>query len=156
MVPLSLMNLFRLRPLNNSRSFKYTPDPAAVGESNGNDIVYIRYADILLSRAEALNELSGPNAESISLINLVRARAKAPLIILTDFASKETLRDFLLDERAKEFYTEGLRREDLIRHGKFILGGKSRGYNAQDFQVLFPIPQQQIDANNSLKQNPGY
>lgn len=144
------------KPLNDSRSFKYVPDPAAVGESNGNDIVYIRYADILLSRAEALNELSGPNDESITLINQVRSRAGAPLINLVDFTSTESLRDFLLDERAKEFYTEGLRREDLIRHGKFISGGQSRGYNARDFQVLFPIPQQQIDANNSLEQNPGY
>lgn len=142
--------------LNNARSFKYVPDPAAVGEANGNDIVYIRLADILLSRAEALNEKSGPNTESIDLINQVRSRAQAPLKSVSDFSSKESLRDFILAERGREFYTEGLRREDLIRHGKFISSAKTRGYNAKDHQVLFPIPQQQIDANNKLEQNPGY
>lgn len=144
------------KPLDNVRSFKYVPDPTAVGEANGNDIVYIRYADILMSRAEALNEKSGPNTESIDLINQIRARAKAPLESITDFTSKEALRDFILAERGREFYTEGLRREDLIRHGKFIASARERGNNAQDYQVLFPIPQQQIDANNSLEQNQGY
>jgi hypothetical protein len=143
-------------PLNNARSFKYVPDPDAVGESNGNDIVYVRYADILLSRAEALNELNGPNAESISLIKEVRDRAHADEKTLADFGSKDALRDFILDERGREFFTEGLRREDLIRQGKFISGAIARGYNAKPYQILFPIPQQQIDANSSLQQNDGY
>lgn len=143
-------------PLNNARSFKYVPDPNAVGEANGNDIVYLRYADILLSQAEALNETNGVTQQSVDLINLVRIRAGAATLAVSDFASKEALRDFILAERGREFYSEGLRREDLIRHGKYISGARARGYNAQDYQVLFPIPQQQIDANNSLKQNPGY
>lgn len=144
------------KPLNDVRSFKYVPDPNAVGEAMGNDIVYIRYADILLSRAEALNELDGPNQESVDLLNEVRSRAKVALKNVGDFASKESFRDFILDERAKEFFTEGLRREDLIRHGKFISSAQSRGYQAKDYHVLFPIPQQQIDANTTLEQNKGY
>ncbi|MEJ7736813.1 MAG: RagB/SusD family nutrient uptake outer membrane protein [Chitinophagaceae bacterium] len=143
-------------PLNNARSFKYVPDPVAVGEANGNDIVYIRLADILLSRAEALNEKMGPNPESVDLMNMIRTRVKAPLKAVLDFTSKQELRDFLLAERGREFYTEGLRREDLVRHGKFISSAQARGYNAKDYQVLFPVPQQQIDANNKLEQNPGY
>ncbi len=143
-------------PLNRAASFKYVPDPAAVGEFNGNDIVYVRLADILLSRAEALNEKNGPNTESIDLINQVRTRAKAPLKSIADFTTKEELRDFILAERGREFYTEGLRREDLIRHGKFISGAITRGYNAGEHQVLFPIPQQQRDANSNLGQNDGY
>jgi len=144
------------KALNNVRSFKYTPDPNAVGPNNGNDIVYIRYADILLSRAEALNELFGPNAEAVELTNQVRRRVKASEVTQAGFPTKTDLRDFLLAERGREFYTEGLRREDLIRHGKFISGGRTRGWNAKDYQVLYPIPQQQIDANKNLEQNTGY
>lgn len=144
------------KPLDNARSFKYLPDPNAVAENNGNDIVYIRLADILLSRAEALNEMNGPGEEAIGLINQVRKRAKASEISVADYPTKEKLRDFLLQERGREFYSEGLRREDLIRHGKYISGAKERGWNARDHQVLFPIPQQQRDANKNLEQNPGY
>lgn len=143
-------------PLNNVRSFKYWPDPNAVGESNGNDIVYIRYADILLCKAEALNEKQGPNQESIDLINDIRRRAKTDDIVLADFSTKEALRDFILAERGREFFSEGLRREDLIRHGKFISNAIERGKDAKPFHVVFPIPQRQREANNNLGQNPGY
>lgn len=144
-------------PLNNLMSFKYTPDPDAIGESHGNDVPYIRLADIMLTRAEALNELNGPTQESIDLINEIRLRAKASTIQLGDFATKESLRDFILTERAREFYTEGLRREDLIRHGKFIQQALDRGIvNAKPFHVLYPLPQDQIDNNPNLEQNEGY
>ena len=142
--------------LDDVRSFKYWPDPNASGENNGNDIVYIRYADILLCRAEALNELNGPNAESISLINQVRQRAKVADIVLGDYPTKESLRDFILAERGREFFSEGLRREDLIRHGKFISNAIERGKNAKPYHVLYPIPQRQREANPNLAQNPGY
>ena len=142
--------------LDNVRSFKYWPDPDAVGEANGNDIVYIRYADILLCKAEALNEKQGPNQESITLINMIRKRAKTDEISLNDYNSKEALRDFILAERGREFFSEGLRREDLIRHGKFISDAVARGKNAKPFHVLYPIPQRQREANSSLGQNPGY
>lgn len=144
------------KALDDVRSFKYWPDQNAVGEAMGNDIVYIRYADILLSRAEALNELSGPTEEAIALINAVRQRANVSLLTLGSYPSKEELRTFLLAERGREFYSEGLRREDLIRHGKFISLAQTRGYAAKDHQVLYPIPQQQIDANPKLAQNEGY
>lgn len=143
-------------PLDNSRSFKYWPDPNAVGESNGNDIVYVRYADILLCKAEALNELDGPNHESISLINQIRSRANADSISVNNFPTKESLRDFILAERGREFFSEGLRREDLIRHGKFISNAIARGKAAKPYQVVFPIPQRQIEANQNLVQNEGY
>lgn len=142
--------------LDNVRSFKYLPDPDAIGQANGNDIPYLRLSDILLSRAEALNELNGLSMESIDLINQVRQRAQASLIELSDFGSQELLRDFILAERGREFYSEGLRREDLIRHGKFIQQAKDRGIDAKDYQVLYPLPQPQIDNNPRLEQNPGY
>lgn len=142
---------------NNTRSFKYPPDVNAIGNSNGNDIAVIRYADILLSRAEALNELNGPNQESLDLIQKVRTRAGliTPLV-LADY-TKETLRDRILDERGWEFFGEKLRRQDLIRMDKFINSAKSRGIaHAADYHKLFPIPQTEINANSLCVQNPGY
>ncbi len=143
-------------PLDDVRSFKYVPDPNAQGNFHGNDIPYVRLADIILARAEALNETNGPNQESIDLINQIRNRVGATPIALTDFGSTELLRDFILAERGREFYTEGLRREDLIRHDRFIQQAVDRGIAAQDFQVLFPLPQAQLDNNPNLEQNPGY
>ncbi|MDO6605004.1 RagB/SusD family nutrient uptake outer membrane protein [Arenibacter palladensis] len=142
--------------LDDIRSFKYVPDPDAIGQANGNDIPYIRLADIILARAEALNELNGPNQVSIDLINEVRNRAQATPIDLTDFSTKDALRDFILAERGREFFSEGFRREDLIRHGSFIQQAIDRGIAAEAHQVLYPIPQDQIDNNPNLEQNSGY
>ncbi len=140
---------------NQSLSGKFEFDPNAAGAVQGNDIPVVRYADVLLSRAEALNELNGPTQESIDLINLVRARAGASLISLDGF-TKETLRDRLLQEREWEFYAEMHSRQDQIRQGKFIDLAKARGKNAQPYHVLYPIPITEINANPNLKQNEGY
>ncbi|GEO03474.1 outer membrane protein [Adhaeribacter aerolatus] len=144
------------KPLDNARSFKYTPDPNAAIEHNGNDIPYVRYADILLSRAEALNEIQGPNAESVSLLKQIRDRAGVPVLQLADFPTKEAFRNHILQERGWEFFTEGKRREDLIRHGKFISSAVGRGKAAKPYHVLYPIPQREIEANANLEQNEGY
>lgn len=139
------------------RSVKFTPDPDALGAQHGNDIPILRYAEVLVSRAEALNEVQGPNQTSIDLLNEVRTRAEAPLYQLSDFPTKEALRDQILVERGWEFFTEGLRRQDLIRHGTYISSAQSRGKSlAQAHHVLFPIPQEERDANPALTQNPGY
>ncbi|WP_225444224.1 RagB/SusD family nutrient uptake outer membrane protein [Echinicola arenosa] len=142
---------------NNTRSFKYWPDPNGLGNEHGNDVPGVRYADILLSRAEALNELNGPNQESIDLINMVRERADVAPLNLIDFGTTEALRNHLLNERAWEFYTEGKRREDQIRLGTFVSSAQERGVsNAKATHVLFPIPQAALDANPNLIQNEGY
>lgn len=106
--------------------------------------------------AEALNELQGPNAESIALINQVREKAGLGPATLPQLSSKEALRDHILAERSWEFFSEGLRRMDLIRHERFIEMAQQRGKAAQPHHVLFPIPQDEIDKNPSLQQNPGY
>jgi len=143
---------------NNTRSFKYWPDPNAISNDHGNDVPEIRYADILLSRAEALNEISGPNQESIDLINKVRNRAGLADISLADYSSKEALNAYLLKARGWEFYGEvGIRREDQIRMGTFVSSAIARGHtNAKPYMVLFPIPQAAMDANPKLVQNTGY
>lgn len=142
---------------NNTRSFKYWPDPNATGASHGNDIPEIRYADILLARAEALNEMNGPNQESVDLINAVRKRANLGDKKLVDFVSKDALRDHILKERGWEFYSEGQRRQDMIRMNKYISSAIDRGKaSAEAKHVLFPIPEVAITANPKLKQNTGY
>lgn len=142
---------------DNTRSFKHFPDGNAIGNDHGNDWPIVRYADILLSRAEALNEIHGPTQESIDLINLVRKRAKLGDILLSNFTTTGMLRDHILKERGWEFYDENKRREDLIRHDKFIEYALARGaINAKPYHTRFPIPQSEIDANRNCEQNPGY
>lgn len=140
---------------NNLRTLKFF-DNNANGASHGNDFPLIRYADVLLMRAEALNELNGPNTENINLINMVRTRAGLPNLSAANF-TKESLRDHILQERAWEFYFEGMRRSDLIRHGKFISSAKARGVtHAAEYQNRFPIPQGEMDTNLNMVQNEGY
>ena len=141
---------------DDKRSFKFEEDLPATGADMGNDFPVVRYSDILLSRAEALNELTGPTQEAVDLINAVRTKAGVAGIKLGDYATKELLRAHILKERGWEFFTEELRRQDLVRHGKFIEFARARGKVAFDYQVLFPLPQSEIDRNPSLKQNDGY
>lgn len=138
---------------DNIRSVKYWPDQNNAGAAHGNDIPEIRLADIYLSRAEALNEISGPTQEALDNINLVRRRANLLDLKLVDITSKDQLRDLILAERGHEFYNEGHRRIDLIRMGKFISNAIARGKNARDIHLVFPIPQVVIDSDPLIKQN---
>ncbi len=141
---------------DNGRSLKYW-DNNTVGNHSGNDVPVLRYADILLTRAEALNEVNGPSQEALDLINQVRTRAGLSNLTLADATSQSVLRDLILRERGWEFYTEAKRREDLLRHGKFISMAQARGITAAaDKHKLFPIPQAEIDANPLVTQNTGY
>jgi hypothetical protein len=93
----------------------------------------------------------------LDLINLVRTRAGIANLTLAEASSKNVLRDLILRERGWEFYSEGLRREDLLRHNKFISLAVARGVaTASDKHKLFPIPQTEIDANPLCEQNTGY
>jgi hypothetical protein len=116
----------------------------------------LRYAEVLLSFAEAENEQNGPSAVAVKALKQVTDRAGVEIPISAT-ASKEAFRDYLLLERGHELFGEGMRRQDLIRHGVFIKLARERGNNAQDYQVLFPIPQFAItESNGILEQNPGY
>jgi len=146
---------------NNTRAIKFWPDPNAIVNEHGNDLPEIRYADILLAKAEALAELNWPNQEAVDLVNQIRERAGLvgdDAVLLTDFPGLQAFRDHLLNERAWEFYGEaGIRREDLIRFGKFVSSAHERGKtNARETHTRFPIPQDAIDADPSLEQNEGY
>ena len=85
-----------------------------------NNLPLMRLSDIILCKAEILNELNGPNQESIDLINRVRDRAFQDSdhgLVLGDYAGKDDLRSAICDERLFELNMECLRRPDLIRMG---------------------------------------
>ncbi len=131
-----------------------------------NNVTILRYADVLMMRAEALNELNGPNAESIALVNQIRTRSSLPAITLASYPTKEGLRDKIFDERNKEFFMEGRRRDDLIRWGKSATNGSNAlakfkekvvptlrsaaTYSDAIDYTVFPYPQNEIQSNTSL------
>lgn len=141
---------------DNARSMKFPEYPNQGISRSADDFPFIRYADILLSRAEALNELNGPNQEAVDLLNMVREASNVSTFTVSDFPNLEGLRDFILEERGREFHTEALRRQDLIRHHKFVEKAVERGKPAKDFHVRYPIPQTEIERNPNLTQNEGY
>ena len=143
---------------NGVRILKWEVDPNMSGGNAGNDYAIFRYPHVLLSKAEALNELNGPNQESLDLIDSVRVRCFDPFVplSLSDFSTKEALRDRILDERGFEMLWEGFRRQDQIRTGHFLEAWTLKPADSDDHTLIFPIPQTQLDANPKLVQNPGY
>ena len=117
----------------------------------------MRYADVLLMKAEALNSMNDSSDDKYDYINEVRTRAGVtPLSGLT----QEQFSDAVLKERMLELCCEHHRRFDLLRFGKLIEQYK-KAYDIELEQkhLLYPIPQQAIDNNEAFKaedQNPGY
>ncbi|ETZ19216.1 RagB/SusD family nutrient uptake outer membrane protein [Pedobacter sp. V48] len=124
------------------------------GPGYGIDVVVFRYAEVLLSLAEAINEQRGPE-EAYVYVNEVRTRAGvAPFSGMT----QSQFQAALLDERGRELYAEGSRRQDLIRNGSFISNAIERGKtNAKPYMVLYPIPNAVIvQGKGVIEQNLGY
>ncbi|MCZ6705325.1 MAG: RagB/SusD family nutrient uptake outer membrane protein, partial [Bacteroidetes bacterium] len=140
------------------RPLKFPPDPARAGGDHGNDYPFFRLAEILLIKAEAMNEMGGPSGTVVDLLNQLRERAFdfADFVPLSagDF-TQSSLRDFIFDERVRELAFEAKRRQDLIRAGKFTEQWEFKT-NFEPYRVFFPIPQVQLDSNPNLIQNPGY
>jgi len=138
-----------------ARVLKYIPGGAGPLYFLNNDFAIFRYADVLLMKAEAiLNGATDPKGTSaLDLVNTVRARAFEAGDPLRELPSVDL--NILLDERGREFTWELLRRNDLIRFGKFTEAWDMKGVS-EPFRNLFPIPSQQIGANPNLDQNQGY
>lgn len=118
----------------------------------------IRYADVLLMAAEALNENDNPD-DALLYLNEVRARAREgntsilPDITVTD---KSELRNIILEERRHELALEGHRFWDLVRTGRASTVLGPMGFETGKHE-LFPIPQNEIDiSQGSLQQNPNW
>ncbi|NID09202.1 RagB/SusD family nutrient uptake outer membrane protein [Fibrivirga algicola] len=137
--------------------FKYY-DPAPFTRSNNNNnYPLLRFADVLLINAEALNESAGPNAQAYESVNKIRRRAK--LADLTAGLTQQQFRDAVLRERSLEFCFESKRYFDLIRTETLIPVMTAAGKKPLPRNLLFPIPQREIDINNLIEQadqNPGY
>jgi len=125
----------------------------------------IRYADILLTLAEAINEQSGPTAEAYELINQVRRRAFAKPINIPNAAvdlvglNQTSFRAAIQEERKKEFVQEGQRWFDLVRWGTLVAEVKkvTAKNSVSERNNLYPIPQSERNINpDGLPQNPGY
>lgn len=122
--------------------------------------IFIRLADIMLLKAEALNELGDlPGAKS--LVDQIRARVD---LNPTPANSKEAMRLAIEKERRLELAFEGHRWFDLRRTGRAIPvinavkdgSGASLGYNLTETRLVWPVPQAELDKNVNLSQNPGY
>lgn len=135
----------------------------------GQDFIVIRWADVLLMRAEALIELNR-SAEAVSLIDQVRARVSMPSIAQVEGANNAVLtqadyRNILRHERRVELALEGLRFFDLKRWGEMQqaiaraaadnVAGYAPLYEGKKSEI-FAIPQTELEANEFLVQHPAW
>ena len=128
----------------------------------GNDQILLRYADVLLMYAEALNEIQYDASEgslALKYLNAVRERAGISNLTVKQLPTQEKFRKGILVERQREFPYEGQRWFDLVRMGFAKSVMAENGVEIKDYQLLFPIPQQEIEKvgdKSILWQNPGY
>jgi hypothetical protein len=139
---------------------------SAAGRGTGNtdwpiNFIVMRYADILLMKAEAiLRGGGGTQTEALALVNQIRTRAKQPALTSLNMAQ-------LMEERRREFIGEGLRWHDLVRSGTVLTtmnawvakedaSGKMRR-NIGPNDVIYAVPLNELSATPGLyDQNPGY
>jgi hypothetical protein len=137
----------------------YSLSPLSSQSLSGVNYPVLRYADVLLMKAEALNEINGgPTSDAYNAINQVRTRAQ--IANLTSGLNQAAFRDSVFLERRKEFIQEGHRWFDLVRQGGTVLVDALHKISAKSAatskNTLFPIPLVEIQQNAKLKQNPGY
>lgn len=172
-------------------------DPQSTGWDMGKDWHVIRYAEVLLTYAEAKNEITALDASAFEAVNQIRRRVGMPDLQNTDATkptycgTQDALRQRIRNEWRVEFAMEGSKRKwDIRRWGiaKDVLNApflgmkykkvddpnapegdngkkcilyqgeniKLTGSKYEDHNYLFPIPQEEIDLNPALTQNPGY
>lgn len=120
------------------------------------DFPVFRSADAYLMYAECAARGAAEEAKGLQYLNTISHRAGGPQLTLT--------LDNILDERARELYLEGHRRQDLIRFGKFTTsdylwefkGGVQGGQAVESYKNLYPLTSGDTNANGNLKQNEGY
>lgn len=119
----------------------------------GNNLPILRYTDVKMMYAEALNEINyGGNINTIlSILNEVRKRAGLANIDATTLSSKEITFDYIVKERFIEFCYEGIRWPDLIRWGKAEEAMKKRfSYKDESFNEVTQQPMYSMDKRNWL------
>ncbi|MFH5886404.1 RagB/SusD family nutrient uptake outer membrane protein [Halalkalibaculum sp. DA3122] len=138
------------------------------GATNGNWPVY-RYAHVLLMMAETINEVDGPISEAYGYINQVRQRAG--LDPLATGLSQSEFREAIYQEQRVELAFENHRWFNLLRTGRAIETMMQHGeevkdlqphftsqpvYIIEDFKLIYPIPEREINLNPHIQQNPGW
>jgi starch-binding outer membrane protein, SusD/RagB family len=133
--------------------------------------IIFRYAEVLLTYAEAKNEASGPENSIYEALDLIRKRAGMPVVNREKYNSKEKLREFIRNERRIELAFEGLRYFDIIRWriaevvlNKVVTSAVIPGVLPQNNietrvfdpkkHYVWPIPQSAIDQAKNLEQHP--
>lgn len=127
----------------------------------------LRFAEVVLTYAEAENEVNGPTAEAYNALNSLRSKrgaSDAPVGM-----SRDQFRSFVIEESAREFALEGIRRWNLIRWGIYlnVMNAISGDGSASDENnvlkrreskhLLFPLPINEINGNSSINENnPGW
>ncbi len=139
----------------------YIPANQENGDSPINFRV-LRFADILLMYAEALNE-QNKTAQAIPFINQVRQRPSVNMPPLALNLSQAQTRQAIMDERLWEFGLEQIRKKDVLRWGQAVAEAEFRiaGISAFRYNThrYLPIPLAEIDVNSAIDpedQNPGY
>jgi len=139
---------------------KINPDNSRTTGLTTVDIIMYRYADVLLSKAEALANMGTPTAEAMELVNVIRRRAGLADKKLSDYSSLAAFNDLILLERSHEFWCEnGQYRADLIRHGKFV--SRCQEVTQSTFtgpnKVVYPFSLKAVsEGKGKFIQNPGY
>ncbi|MGX1928819.1 RagB/SusD family nutrient uptake outer membrane protein [Flagellimonas sp. 2504JD4-2] len=127
------------------------------------DIPLFRLSDAYLMYAEAFLRNGGGNmTQAVGYVNALRERAYGDTS--GNISDTDLTLDFIIDERARELYYEGHRRQDLIRFDRFTgdtyiwpwKGNTAEGTSIPDHYDLFPFPLEALQANPLLEQNPGY
>ncbi|MFP4061113.1 MAG: RagB/SusD family nutrient uptake outer membrane protein [Bacteroidales bacterium] len=165
------INIFKFIIYPDNYVHKYWYDEESYNESssfpkNAFPFYYMRLADIILLRAEALARLdwSGNITEITNLINQVRDRAfqgdqtgdYTYRVETTDFASEDDVIRYLADERHKELYFELHYFFDLKRMGLAIEKLSWPDRPMEPYMLYFPLGDEQMTLNPNLKQNTGY
>ena len=131
--------------------YEGTKFPTTIGAE---DLHVIRFAEVLLIKAEALARL-GRLAEAVTEYNKIRVRAGlAPHVLGTNVTTQADVLDAIWTERRLELALEGDRFPDLVRTGRAmtVLGLPAN----RAFQLLYPIPSRELIVSSGLTQNPGY
>ncbi|OWP63696.1 RagB/SusD family nutrient uptake outer membrane protein [Hymenobacter amundsenii] len=147
---------------------KYSDLPTSAFDAE-NDWIILRYADVLLMYAEAVNEQSGPSTPALDAVNRVIRRSRnlpvataAPAVDLPATISQANLRTRIELERRLELNFEGHRWFDLVRTDRAIpvmnafFARTASTTRIDQHNLVFPLPIQEIQTNPILTQNPGY
>ena len=156
---------------NDQGPFAYKWRSIGNGFNSADNTYVLRYAETLLTAAEASNEISGPTATALLPLNLVRQRAGLAALTTASpqATSKGALRNEIDRQRRLELAFEGERWWDLVRYARHTLADATATHPVTALTIaqqmtgapnqnllLFPIPQLELNTNPLATQNPGY